>query len=40
VDGIQFPFTVKLKAGSGCGKMTFEKLELNKTDNAKLFKPE
>ncbi len=40
VDGIQFPFTAELKGGFGGGKMTYEKIEVNKPVDEKLYKPE
>lgn len=40
VDGILFPFTAVLKGGFGGGEMTFEKIEVNKPVDAKLYKPE
>ncbi|HMC99882.1 MAG TPA: hypothetical protein VKH37_07010, partial [Ferruginibacter sp.] len=39
VDGIQFAFAAELKGGFG-GKMNFEKIEINKPVNEKLYKPE
>lgn len=40
VDGIQFPYSAELKGGFGGGTMTYEKIELNKPVDEKLYKPE
>lgn len=41
VDGIQFAFTTELKGGGfGGGTMSYEKIEINKPVDNKLYKPE
>ena len=40
VDGLQIPFTAEISGGFGGGTMTYEKVELNKPVDAKLYKPE
>ena len=41
VDGIQFPFSAELKGGGfGGGTTTYEKIEVNKPVDQKLYKPE
>jgi outer membrane lipoprotein-sorting protein len=40
VDGIQFPYTNELKGGFGGGTMYYEKIELNKPVDEKLYKAE
>ena len=40
VDGLQFPFTADISGGFGGGTMTYEKIELNKPVDEKLYKPE
>jgi hypothetical protein len=39
VDGIMYPFTAELKGSFG-GVMTYEKIEMNKPVDEKLYKPE
>lgn len=38
-DGVKFPQTIEMKGGMGGGSTTFDKVELNKAVDPKLYKP-